>query len=117
MADAIITPDGGIVVGDRGTYVKFDKFGKYVSKVPLNSQMINSRIDVDVVSVITSSGGTDIYIDKDGNVTRKGGSLSTVMDLSSNGGYLRRLRLSFCEGGINCTQTIFVYNKGVELCI
>lgn len=117
MQYAICTADGGIVLQDEDIYRKFDRYGKYVSDISLTPSLVNSKQEVNIISVLTTSGGTDILKVYGDTVSHYSGSVHTVIEVMSRKGYTRMLTQKGSHEGVAFTQTIFVYDRSVNPCI
>lgn len=111
MADVLWTSDGGVEVRDGDRCLKFDKTGKFEREGELSANFLSGCAKARVVSVLTSSGGTDIYKESKGVVAHESGTVNAVMDLTKQKGYLRRLRHRVTVDGVSATQTIFLYGE------
>lgn len=107
--------DGSVAIKDGDTIRKFDKFGNDVSK-SLSMKDMSGFVPFKAVSILTSLGTVQVGVfDTESEMVEYEGTLNTLMNLISRGGFIRRVMCKGIDNGISYTQIIFLYSQDCNL--
>ena len=107
--------DGSVAIKDGDTIRKFDKFGNDVSK-SLSMKDMSGFVPFKAVSILTSLGTVRVGVfDTESEMVEYEGTLNTLMNLISRGGFIRRVMCKGIYNGISYTQIIFLYSQDCNL--
>lgn len=108
-------PDGCIVCDD-GVLYKFDIGGRFVSgNLPI-AQYGSNLVDVNAVSLLSSSGKSDIAVFDSTGVTHVAGdAIGSMPKFVKAGGFIRMLTKTGVENNLRYTQTVFIYQTSVDV--
>lgn len=115
MIYASFKADGSVSIKDGEKIIKFDKFGNDVSHSLSMNDMSHFQ-PCNTVSILTSSGSVKVAVfDVIGTMTEIDGTLNSMMNLVTRGGFLRRLTRKGVSDGISYTQVLFLYTKETRM--
>lgn len=116
---AIADVDGNMFMKgliNEGVMLKFGVGGKYLGEFPISFNVTNIK-DVDIISILSDNTNIEIGLSIDESFSKftTNKHLVTLNDICLNKlkGLDTCFRRELSIDGVNCTQYIYIYNKGI----